>query len=304
MKKAILIAFLFLAIQAAVPAVGAYVINFSGKVAGDASGMAASPSVMGVELLCSYLLMLGALYAWRLMPSAASPVSGRKAVPLAMAAMLPLIAAANIVSEMMGLPDLSAAQMPALMRSPLCVVCIALAGPLTEEMVFRRAVIGSLTEGGYGRAVAIAVSALLFALVHINPAQMPAALIIGLLLGWLYMRSGSIIVPMACHVLNNVLSVVLFHATPDAKLTESLGGFTTALPVAAVCAAACFFLVKAYARLVPRQANEMPDDLHKIELHTRRSGMPLLRKRSGLEGKSRTACKTEYDAKGIRRRRI
>ena len=97
--------------------------------------------------------------------------------------------------------------------------------------------------------VAIAVSSLLFAAVHINPAQMPVAFIVGFLLGWLYVRTGSLLVPAACHVLNNVLGVVLFHTMPDTGLIDCIGGTADALLVAAAFTVAGIILLQAYIRL-------------------------------------------------------
>lgn len=252
MKKAIIATFVFLAMQAIVPAVGTYLVTVFGQKAGVAVDVAAatlSPAVIAVELLFSYLLTVGALYAWRML----SPVSGLavrcKAMPVALVLMLLFIVAANVINELLDLPDMAADKLPPLMRNPLCVACIALFGPVVEELVFRRVAIGSLLEGGYRPMTAIAVSAALFAVVHINPAQMPVAFIMGLLLGWFYVRTGSVVVPVVCHVLNNSLGVLLFHLFPDAKLVPCFGGNAGALLVLAVCAAGSVLLVRLYARL-------------------------------------------------------
>ena len=74
---------------------------------------------------------------------------------------------------------------------------------------------------------AIAVSAVIFAVVHANPAQMPHALLIGLLLGWMYYRTGSILPGIALHWVNNTAAYVfyvLFPFAADMKLTEFFGG--------------------------------------------------------------------------------
>lgn len=104
-------------------------------------------------------------------------------------------------------------------------LAIGLLAPLAEEIVFRGAILRSLL--GWNKAngqqpiansqafPAIIVSALLFALVHMNPAQMPYAFIAGLLLGWMYWRTGSILPGMAYHWANNSVAYILYHAYPD-----------------------------------------------------------------------------------------
>lgn len=252
MKKAIIATFVFLAMQVIVPAIGTFIIsvyNDGGRDVSDVSSAVLAPTVIGIELLFSYLLTIGALYAWRMLSPEAGLVARQKVVPLAMCIMLLLIVVTNLANEFLGLPDMNAEQMPALMNNPLCVFCIALCGPMLEETVFRRVIAGSLLEGGYRPATAITVSALLFAVVHVNPAQMPVAFVMGLFLGWLYVRTGSLVVPAACHVLNNVLGVVLYHAMPDAGLLQTFGGVGNAFFVAAACIVVGFVLLRIYVRL-------------------------------------------------------
>ena len=147
--------------QAIVPAIGTFILGAfasgSPEETGQVSAAILAPTVIGIELLFAYLLTVGALYAWQMLTPASGLQSRRRAVPMAMLIMLALIAVANIVNELLGLPDMAADQLPALMYNPLCVICIALFGPVVEEIVFRRVVIGSLLEGGYRPMVAIAL---------------------------------------------------------------------------------------------------------------------------------------------------
>lgn len=87
-------------------------------------------------------------------------------------------------------------------------VTLVLVGPLAEELVFREGVLRSLAEKGYSPYVALTVSALLFGAVHMNPAQMLPATLLGLVLGWLYLRTGNLLLPVACHVANNFCAFV------------------------------------------------------------------------------------------------
>ena len=106
-------------------------------------------------------------------------------------------------------------------------VSIGLLAPLSEEIVFRGAILRSLLQSQrlsvWG---AIAISALLFALTHLNPAQMPHAFAVGLLLGWMYWRTGSILPGVAYHWANNSVAYVLYnlYPDPDMKLTDLFKG--------------------------------------------------------------------------------
>ncbi|WP_052571723.1 CPBP family intramembrane glutamic endopeptidase [Geothrix fermentans] len=87
---------------------------------------------------------------------------------------------------------------------------IVLGAPLTEEPLFRGLILGGFVLR-YGTRRAIAYSALLFALIHLNPWQFPAGLVLGAFLGWLTVRTGSLWPAVFAHFLNN-LAVTLAHA--------------------------------------------------------------------------------------------
>ena len=95
-------------------------------------------------------------------------------------------------------------------------LAIGLLAPLAEEIVFRGAILRTLLESNSRQPVGpIMISAVLFSLIHMNPAQMPYAFLAGLLLGWMYWRTGSILPGMAYHWANNSVAYILFRAYPD-----------------------------------------------------------------------------------------
>jgi uncharacterized protein len=75
-----------------------------------------------------------------------------------------------------------------LLASVFLLVIIA---PLTEELMFRGLVLNAILKR-YSAPVAVLFSALLFALIHMNPWQFPAALACGIILGWLFLRTRSL----------------------------------------------------------------------------------------------------------------
>jgi membrane protease YdiL (CAAX protease family) len=58
-----------------------------------------------------------------------------------------------------------------------------------------------------------------------NPAQTPHAFLIGLLLGWLYYRTDSIVPGVVYHWVNNTVAYVMYnlYPNPDLTLVELLG---------------------------------------------------------------------------------
>ena len=104
---------------------------------------------------------------------------------------------------------------------------IALLQPLAEEVVFRGAILRSLLKWQPQRRwLMIGLSALLFALAHMNPMQFIHPLLIGLLLGWMYERTHSIIPGVVFHWVNNTVAVVAsiyFAKSEDFSLTDLWG---------------------------------------------------------------------------------
>lgn len=89
------------------------------------------------------------------------------------------------------------------------VLYAALAAPITEELLFRGAVLRSLQP--YGRRFAILCSALLFGLMHRNLTQAPFAFGFGLLAGYVAMEY-SIFWTMGLHILNNAVLALWLDA--------------------------------------------------------------------------------------------
>ena len=117
------------------------------------------------------------------------------------------------------LPNLLEQQFDMIMKDRWGYFVVGLLAPLAEEMVFRGAILRSLLRWKQNPWVGIAISALLFAVIHMNPAQMPHAFLIGLLLGWMYWRTDSIVPGVVYHWVNNTVAYILYNIYPDPDLT-------------------------------------------------------------------------------------
>lgn len=81
---------------------------------------------------------------------------------------------------------------------------VAVVAPIVEELIFRGLILHGFRRN-YNGFVAVFMSALLFALFHLNPWQFPATFVLGLLLGWIVIRTNSIILSILGHSINNFL---------------------------------------------------------------------------------------------------
>jgi membrane protease YdiL (CAAX protease family) len=103
-----------------------------------------------------------------------------------------------------------------IVESLILLVPLALLPGLCEEALCRGLVLrGLLTRFQSSRGwVAILLSALFFGLLHIDRLHAPIAALMGLVLGFIALRTGSLWAPIICHVVNNAVSL----------LTPALGG--------------------------------------------------------------------------------
>ena len=107
--------------------------------------------------------------------------------------------------------------------------------PVVEEMLFRGIVLRGFLHR-YGRAQAIWGSAALFGLAHLNIYQFVAALLIGALSGWLYLRGRSLVPCIALHAAYNTALTLIsqMQSDPDGNATLPAGAWLASLLLAAV----------------------------------------------------------------------
>ncbi len=83
---------------------------------------------------------------------------------------------------------------------------VVIMAPVVEELIFRGIIMHGLMRN-YSKVTAIFVSALMFALFHLNPWQFPATFILGLILGTLMIRTRNIFLCILGHAINNGLAL-------------------------------------------------------------------------------------------------
>lgn len=104
---------------------------------------------------------------------------------------------------------------------------VVLAAATCEEALFRGYVQSALQERLKPWA-AIALTALLFAAFHLEPAGLPTYLILGAWLGWLRYAGASLWLPILAHGTNNLLALIQANVLGEAYWTAHV---TTMLPL-------------------------------------------------------------------------
>jgi len=118
---------------------------------------------------------------------------------------------------------------------PLLILSLAITPALTEEILFRGVLARSL-ESPLGRTPAILISATLFAAIHLPVARMMPALTIGLILGFVALRSGSTLAAMLVHLVNNAAALVLTRLELD--FLDETGAVSWSVPMVIAVAVA------------------------------------------------------------------
>lgn len=114
----------------------------------------------------------------------------------------------NFVSEYVGLP-MQETTLELVEQLPwyVALVFTVIMAPIFEELVFRKLIIDRVNV--YGEKLAIAFSALMFAFFHMSIQQFFYAFLLGLLLGYLYIRTGKLIYPVIIHAAINFCGSVI-----------------------------------------------------------------------------------------------
>lgn len=113
----------------------------------------------------------------------------------------------NIAMEWIALPDFMEDTFMELSDEPLAVVAMALLAPIVEEMMFRGAIQGYLMRRCSNAWTGIIITAIIFGAIHMNPQQVVYATMLGIIFGWIYYRTRSLLPVIVGHVLNNSIAV-------------------------------------------------------------------------------------------------
>ena len=88
------------------------------------------------------------------------------------------------------------------------IVLVGILGPIAEEIFFRGYVLPGLVKK-FGVGWSLLISSLVFGLFHIDPGAIVPTFALGLALGWVYLKTGSIWPAMFAHGLHNTVAVLI-----------------------------------------------------------------------------------------------
>ena len=131
---------------------------------------------------------------------------------------------------------------------------ICIVGPIMEEMIMRRVILKEMAKATKSMWWGIIISSALFAIIHGNPIQIVFAMPAGIFLGWLYCKTGSLLVPICIHIINNTVSFLLMSAGIESDLSlNSTLGMILFISLVLISTVSCIWIVRYYNKLKKEQ---------------------------------------------------
>ncbi len=107
-------------------------------------------------------------------------------------------------------------------NDPATLILLAvILAPVFEEIVFRGIIMKGLLNKGLKPKPAIFISAIAFGLVHGNPWQLVGGILLGSVLGLVYYKTKSLLLPILLHAFNNLISVLLLLYNKTENFSET-----------------------------------------------------------------------------------
>ena len=126
------------------------------------------------------------------------------------------------LSEILPIPESLIKAFHTLLSQPYAAFfVIVISAPVLEEILFRGIILDGYLKN-YKPWQGIIVSAFLFALLHGNLAQGIGAFGMGILFGWVYWKTNSIIPSVLLHFINNAVAFIGIFTTPEEEISKSI----------------------------------------------------------------------------------
>lgn len=250
MKRALLSVLTYFLISQILTAIVIGVVAVLCKLAG-----ADCPIITVMTIAYIYFMITGVLVCWKALKVMEIPATFKASkmsvgwVLMALVAAFSGAFAGDLLVEITNMPNfIEDTMMEQLSYSFWGILTVAIVGPIAEELVFREGVCGYLARNGAKPWKAIWVSAVLFGIIHMNPAQVVVAMIIGFILGVIYIKTGNVVLTSIIHILNNSIALIQMNVmgekAKDFSMVEWVGGNTIAIICIIVGLALCGYLLK------------------------------------------------------------
>lgn len=105
----------------------------------------------------------------------------------------------------------------------LCVLVVGVMAGLSEEMLFRGAMLRTMQDSRLGKHAVVWITAILFSAFHLQFYGFIPRMLLGVWLGYLFVWTGSLWVPIIAHTLNNSTVVLMSYLSNKGVIPEGFG---------------------------------------------------------------------------------
>jgi membrane protease YdiL (CAAX protease family) len=156
------------------------------------------------------------------------------------------------------------------------LISIAIVPAMCEELFFRGFTLANIERSGKHRlrvGMAIVISSFAFGLAHLSPINIPAIIVLGLIFGWLLVKTNDIRVTMTAHFINNgIIVFALYSLGMEEELTESLLSsealpLSDSLMITAVCTVVLLAILSFIGKLTQKNSPNFPNEESHIDTH-------------------------------------
>ena len=105
----------------------------------------------------------------------------------------------------------------------LCVLVVGVMAGLSEEMLFRGALLRTMQDSRLGKHAVVWITAILFSAFHLQFYGFVPRMLLGVWLGYLFVWTGSLWVPIIAHTLNNSTVVLMSYLSNKGVIPEGFG---------------------------------------------------------------------------------
>lgn len=188
-----------------------------------------------------------AYWRWKLTLLAPFLIISTVAVNFAMAEINAL--ALSLLAPGIGAIQLTSVTDISIIEVLLLLISTAVIPGIVEEIMFRGIILTNLAP--YGKGMAIVCSALLFGLMHMNPAQFFYTTLMGLILGYIYVKTRSIWICIIIHFTNNSLGVVqqiIYQCNETSRADELMSQMMIIVAVLGLISVSALLIVRSVNR--------------------------------------------------------
>ncbi|SES24055.1 hypothetical protein SAMN04487944_12631 [Gracilibacillus ureilyticus] len=104
---------------------------------------------------------------------------------------------------------------------PIFIIIISILGPILEELVFRKAIFGTLNKR-LNFFIAAVISGFLFAILHMDFDHLLTYILAGMVFAFVYVETNRIIVPIIVHMSMNTMAVIMQFSIDPEELQRML----------------------------------------------------------------------------------